>query len=190
MLKIKHRINTIEALKNTPQDMGVEVDIRSEGTQLILHHDPFQKGEAFNHYLEHFKHAFIILNVKTEGIEERVIQAMRTHSIHNYFFLDLSIPFLVKTAKKGERKIAVRYSEYEPLFFTTQFKTMVNWVWIDCFKHLPLTQKSYQELRQNFKLCLVSPELQGHPKSQIPQFKQQLQNMPCDAVCTKYPEAW
>ena len=38
---ISHRVNTIEALEATDQAYGVEVDIRSHGSQLVIHHDPF-----------------------------------------------------------------------------------------------------------------------------------------------------
>ena len=38
MRKILHRINTIAQLKNTPIKYGVEVDIRSWGEDLVIHH--------------------------------------------------------------------------------------------------------------------------------------------------------
>ena len=44
---ISHRINTSSLLKKTPKSFGVEVDIRSNGDKLIIHHDPFEKGEIF-----------------------------------------------------------------------------------------------------------------------------------------------
>ena len=31
-----HRVNTIDQLKNTPVELGVEVDIRSENKELIV----------------------------------------------------------------------------------------------------------------------------------------------------------
>ena len=36
MHRIMHRVNTIEQLLNTPVDLGVEVDIRSQGKELII----------------------------------------------------------------------------------------------------------------------------------------------------------
>ena len=52
MLKISHRVNTIESLKKIPSDMGVEIDIRSNGEDLILHHEPFEVGILFKDWLE------------------------------------------------------------------------------------------------------------------------------------------
>lgn len=190
MLKIAHRKNTIAELTATPHEYGVEIDLRSEGDEIILHHDAFQKGEKFEEWLKHFKHAFLILNTKTEGIEEKILTLINHHQIKNYFFLDLSIPFMIKQIKQGNKNIAIRYSEYEPLALAQKFKWLVDWVWIDCFKDWSLSEGDYKELKKHFKLCLVAPELQGHAPSKIEEFKNKLKQMPFDAVCTKKPEQW
>lgn len=190
MLKIAHRINTLEQLKSVPVEYGIEVDIRSEGDRLILHHDPFVKGESFEEFLVHFKHSFIVLNVKTEGIEAAILELLKKYGIKDYFFLDLSLPFLVKYAKRGEKNIAVRFSEYEPMEFVMRFKGLVDWVWVDCFTRLPLADENYAVLKENFKICLVSPELQGHPIERIGEFKSMLIGKQVDAVCTKRPDLW
>ena len=39
---IAHRINTVEELKKTPKECGVELDLRDFGDRLILQHDPFK----------------------------------------------------------------------------------------------------------------------------------------------------
>ena len=64
MQRILHRINTKKELLNTPCEFGVEVDIRSNGEQLYMHHDPFLIGENFEDWLELYNHATLILNVK------------------------------------------------------------------------------------------------------------------------------
>jgi hypothetical protein len=92
--------------------------------------------------------------------------------------------------KKGVSDIAVRFSEYEPLEFVLKFKDKVKWVWVDCFTDLPLNAENYNILKQHFKLCIVSPELQGYPVERIVEFKEKLKEMPVDAVCTKKPELW
>jgi hypothetical protein len=115
---------------------------------------------------------------------------MEKYKIENYFFLDLSLPFLIKYMKKGVSKIAVRFSEFEPLDFVMKFAGKVEWVWVDCFSDLPLNEETYPILKKYFKLCLVSPELQGYDISRIEEFKINLKNMPIDAVCTKRPDLW
>jgi hypothetical protein len=190
MLKIAHRINTISQLQNTPSEYGVEIDLRPDGDNIIIHHDPFTHGEDFEEWLKYYKHSFVILNTKAEGMEERIIALMEKHKIKDYFFLDLSLPYLIKYMKKGVTKIAVRFSEFEPLEFVLKFAGKVEWVWVDCFTDLPLNAENYIELKKHFKLCLVSPELQGFDVSRIEEFKYKLQDIPIEAVCTKRPDLW
>jgi hypothetical protein len=190
MLKIQHRVNTIAELKATPKHVGVELDLRSKGDDIIIHHDPFCDGEKLDEYLTHFNHSFIILNTKEEGLELRLLELMKRHNIENFFFLDLSMPFLIKTMNQGISNIAVRFSHYEPIEFVRKFKGKVDWVWIDYFDSLPLNQDNYDELKAHFKLCLVSPELLGHDLSRLEKVKATLRNMPLDAVCTKRPDMW
>ncbi len=189
-LKIKHRINTIEQLAATDKHIGVELDLRPYDDRIILHHDPFVPGEKFEDYLAHYHHSFIILNTKAEGMETRLLKMMEARNIQNFFFLDLSLPFLVKTIKAGCSKVAVRFSEYEPLEFVSKFEGKAEWVWIDCFSKNVLSEKVYDYLSRHFKLCIVSPELQGHPLSWIDDFKSAFRNFKIDAVCTKHPELW
>ncbi len=190
MIKIAHRINTVEQLSQVSPEYGIELDLRYEGENLIMHHDPFVTGELFEDLLKAYKHRFIILNVKTEGIEAEVLRLLEKYQIENYFFLDLSLPYLIKYMRKGEKNIAVRFSEYEPIEFVMSFKDKVEWVWVDCFTKLPLDDHSYELLKKHFKICLVSPELQGHSLERIQEFKAQLADKPIDAVCTKKPDLW
>ncbi len=165
MLIIIHRVNTIEKLKKTPCHYGVEIDVRAYEKELVLCHDPYIKGEPLKKYLEHFKHAFIIFNIKEAGIEEDVINLANKHNIKNYFLLDVEYPFIYRaTREKGFRKIAARYSEAEPIEFALLHKNMLDWVFIDTNTRLPISEKEYKELKNaGFKLCLVSPDRWGRP---------------------------
>lgn len=190
MIIIRHRINTLEALHSVPEQYGLETDIRPGTNGIIHHHDPFEDGPAWNDYLQQYRHRFLIANVKSEGIEQELITSLETRSINDYFLLDVSLPFMVKLAAKGVKNMAVRFSEYEPAELALRFAGKLNWVWVDCFTHLPLTPEIYAALKPHFRICIVSPELQGRPVETIATFRSQLQYMPPDAVCTKYPEHW
>lgn len=191
---IAHRKNTIAELSQTPSQFGIEVDIRSWGETVTIHHDPFVKGEDFSEWLKHYQHSLLILNVKEEGLEARLIELMKKHGIENYFFLDQSFPFLVKWAKLGEKRLAVRVSEYESIDTALSLKDKVNWIWVDCFTRFPLNANTAKQLKEaNFKICLVSPELQGrNAELEIPALQKLLkaENITPDAVCTKKPDLW
>jgi len=191
---ISHRRNTIEELKATPTEYGVEVDIRSDNGKLIIHHDPFSSGDDFEKWIQHYQHGTLILNVKEEGLETRLIDLMKQRGIDDYFFLDQSFPFLIKWSKLGERHCAVRVSEFESVETALTLAGKIDWVWVDCFTKFPLSGEDAKRLQDaGFKLCLVSPELQGRPaETAIPELAKLLadRQIAADAICTKKPEIW
>ncbi len=204
VLIINHRVNTIRQLSSVPLDHGAEIDIRYHNNDLIIHHDPFQhqnnKPELLKNLLEHWTHSGpLILNLKTEGVEEECISLMDFYKIKKWFFLDMSMPFMVRyslitnseSSNISPSNLAVRFSEYEPIEYALSFSGRALWVWVDCFNYLPLDLENYEKLKNaGFKICIVSPELQNHPLSKILDLKNHIKNMEIDAVCTKSPELW
>jgi hypothetical protein len=184
---IAHRINKLSELVQLPHQYGAEIDLRDRGERLILQHDPFIDGEDAEPFFEAYKHGTLILNVKSERIEYRVKELLTKFGITNYFFLDSSLPMIVKLSREGENKLAIRYSEYETIETVLAFKGKVEWVWIDCFSRLPLDREIFKTIKDaGFQTCLVSPELQGRIED-IEPYKQQLkqEGIEFDAICTK-----
>lgn len=194
MKVIAHRRNTLAELLATPVEYGVEVDIRSYGERLVMHHDPFVEGEDFVEWLDHYRHGTLILNVKEEGLEQRLLGLMAKRGIEDFFFLDQSFPFLLKTALQGERRCAVRVSEYEHIDTALTLAGKIDWAWVDCFNRFPLSGADANRLRQaGFKLCMVSPELQQRTgEGEIPALRALLaeRGIVPEAICTKWPERW
>jgi len=190
MLLIEHRVNTREHLARVPSSQGVEIDIRDYDGALRCVHDPLGTGERLDDLLAEYHQSLAIFNVKCDGLEPRIAELAEKHGVRNYFFLDVANPTLVQLVRKGVKQVAVRYSEYEPLEFAMSFAGKVDWVWVDCFTHLPLTPDVYEQLQQHFKICIVSPELQQHRRECIREYRKQLQSMPVDAVCTDFCGDW
>jgi hypothetical protein len=184
---IAHRVNTIKDLLNTPVEYGVEIDLRDFGEKLILQHDPFKDGESFEEYLKNYNHGTMILNIKSEGIETRVLKLIQQHNIKSYFFLDCSFPMINLLSSKGERNIALRFSEFEGIDTISLMSKKIEWIWVDCFTKLPISFKNYKTLKDlNYKLCLVSPELQNQDlKLELYKDYLQKENIIFDAICTK-----
>ena len=191
---IAHRRNTVVELQSTDSKFGIEVDVRSSGQRLIIHHDPFVEGTDFVEWIESYRHGTLILNVKEEGLEARLIDLMEEKGIDDYFFLDQSFPFLIKWSKAGERRCAVRVSEFESVESAMILAGRVDWVWVDCFTRFPLSNSDATLLQgAGFKLCVVSPELQGrNAETEVPilyDIMSERQIIP-NAVCTKRPDLW
>ena len=88
----------------------------------------------------------------------------------------------------GENRIALRYSELEGMDTIRNMAGRADWVWVDCFTRMPLTIEDYHEMKElGYKLCLVSPELEGREED-IETYRDQLQKIGIifDAICVKF----
>lgn len=183
---IAHRVNSVGKLRNLAPQFGVEIDLRDDfNGRIYLSHDPFEPGEDFEDYLKEYHHGTMILNIKSERIEHKTLELLKKYGIVRYFFLDSSFPMIKLLSDMGERNIALRYSELEGLDTIRNMAGRVDWVWVDCFSRLPITQKEYQELKNlGFKLCLVSPDLEGREED-IETYHDQLKKAGIifDAIC-------
>ncbi len=170
MIVVRHRINTIEGLKAVPPQYGVELDLRATPPgRLVLHHEPFTKGDDFEEYLKCFRHAFGMFNIKEMGIEDRVHKLAAVHDIKEYFVFDVETPYLWRVAGTLEgAHTAVRYSEDECIHTALSFKGKIGWVWIDTKTRLPLDAQVVEQLR-GFKTALVCPERWERPDD-IPRY--------------------
>tara|TARA_Y100001970_G_scaffold281852_1_gene393494 strand:- start:33764 stop:34351 length:588 start_codon:yes stop_codon:yes gene_type:complete len=182
---IIHRINTIGELKNVKPKFGIEIDIRSDGSQLILNHEPLQSGENFSNFLDEYSHGTLILNVKESGLEDEILRQIRMRPyIKNYFLLDVELPYLLNAVQIGERNVAVRFSELESIETVENFVGILDWVWIDTISNLPIS-KSNKSILDKFKKCLVCPERWGRPED-IPIYVEKMKayNFQINAVMT------
>ena len=114
-LIICHRKNTIKQLIDTPTEYGVEIDVRSYNNKIILNHDPMKSGESLDNWIRKYNHKFLIINIKEEGLEKYIIKILKNKKIKDFFFLDQSFPFLIKTLNSNETRCAIRFSEYEDI---------------------------------------------------------------------------
>lgn len=166
MTVIAHRINTVEELRMLPPEYGVEIDVRAYNGRLILSHDPYQSGELLADYLETVGNRFVVFNIKESGIEDDVIDLASRHDVSDYFLLDAEFPYIYQASRESSfRKMAVRFSEAEPVETALANAEYVDWVWVDTNTYLPLGQQEYSRLSEaEYKICLVSPGRWGRPE--------------------------
>lgn len=185
---IAHRINTVKELRKLPPEYGVELDLRdSLDGSIYIQHNPFEEGEDFESYLREYHHGTMILNIKSERIEIRILEMLPRYNVKNYFFLDSSFPMIYLLSGNGEKNTALRISEFEGLDTARNMKGRSNWIWVDCFSKIPIGREECEELRDlGYKLCFVSPELEGRPED-IEEYCREIKEngINFDAICTK-----
>lgn len=177
MIIIAHRQNKITDLKKLPKKFGVEIDIRHDNrnNRLYLNHE-VGDGDDLEEYLRICQNRFVVFNIKEAGTEQQCIDLAAKYVISDYFLQDVEFPYFYRaTRKEGVRKIAVRYSEAEPIEFALAQKGFCDWIWIDTNTRLPLDKNSAGLLAKNFKTCLVSPDRWGRSED-IPVYKKMMDN--------------
>lgn len=188
MLYIAHRVNEKEDLTKLNKEYGVEVDLRDNlDGRIYMQHDPFIQGQDFEEYLKNYSHNLMILNIKSERIEHKVLELVKKYKVKDYFLLDSTFPMIKLLTDQKERKIALRFSEFEGIKTLEVMQNKVDWVWVDCFTKLPINNEIYINIKNmGYKLCLVSPELQGK-QEKIEEYAGYIkeQEIVFDAICTK-----
>ena len=189
---VAHRINSINELLKVPKKYGCEIDIRSHNSKLILNHEPYSSGDCLIDYLDNYNHGLLVLNIKEAGIENDVLDAVRKRNIISFFLLDVEFPYLYRASRLGERAIAVRFSEDEPIDLVNKYNNLVDWVWIDTNTQLPLNFNNIKTL-STMQTCLVCPERWGRYNDIIPyRKKMKYLGFNPNAVMTnlKYIQLW
>lgn len=188
MQYICHRINNSSELENIPHRYGVELDLRDDlNGRIYIEHNPFTDGEDFENYLKNYSHGTMILNIKSERIEEKVLELVKKYGVKSYFFLDSSFPMIYSLSSSGIRDFALRFSEFEGPDTLVSMQGKVGWVWVDCFTRMPLDKEIYSRIKEmGYRICIVSPELQAQPEK-IETYAKQLESegVKPDAICTK-----
>lgn len=194
---IAHRINTMEELQQLPEGIGLELDLRDDlNGRIYIQHEPFIPGEDFEEYLKIYsqrkKFGTMILNVKSERIEFKILELLKKYHVTEYFFLDSSFPMIYLLSKQGEKNCALRISEFEGMDTARNMAGKISWIWVDCFQAVSINKQQLDELKNlGYRLCFVAPELQGRTTDEdFQQFLKEFEEnglslSDCDAVCTK-----
>lgn len=156
---IIHRVNNLDKLSKINKDYGVEVDVIYEKNQLLLKHSPFDTSSglvSLEDFLKVYDNKRIIINVKTSGIEEKIINTANKYS-DNFLLLDVEFPFIVKNYKNYGKYLMLRISRYESINDLQYFKNYIDWIWLDTYQSFEFN-KDFINLLNLFNICLVSIE--------------------------------
>jgi len=190
---LAHRVNSLTHLRELACFDGIEIDVRDYEGQIFLSHDPFQDVHSlcqFNcEFLNCLNPRSLIVNVKSERIENKVLELIKTSEFTgDWFFLDSSFSMLVSQGRR--LPFAARLSEYEPIELGQLLYSqgLIQWLWIDTFTKLPLSKRTVAWIKDcGIKTCLTSPDLLGRPNDIVPysHIMRRLDFRP-DAICCKF----
>jgi glycerophosphoryl diester phosphodiesterase len=173
---------------------GTETDIRDYCGELVISHDmAHSKCMPFNDFLDIYspysKKLPIALNVKADGLQDNLLKALNKYKVTNYFVFDMSVPDGLGYLKSG-LKTFTRQSEFEPI---PSFYEAAHGVWLDEFEGHWINQTIVlNHLRQQKKVCIVSPELHRRPNENewmdYKKINDELKDKENLMICTDFPE--
>lgn len=169
---------------------GTETDVRDYNGKLVISHDiPDSSAISFEEFLEIYcsydKNLFLALNIKSDGLQNKLQEILAKFQVNNYFVFDMSVPDGLKYLQQKIHSFT-RQSEYEkePSFYED-----ADGVWLDSFKSDWIENDLILEhLRKGKKVCLVSPDLHKRNHLEIWQRYQTLRSENNLFLCTDFPE--
>ena len=172
---------------------GIETDIRDSIGELVISHDCPQGGEprltdVLELYSRYPQAQTLALNVKSDGLQSKLKEALDQFPGTDAFVFDMSVPDM-RGYLAASMPAFTRQSEYEP---EPAFYDESEGVWLDCF-----VQEGYidpgnveKHLEAGKRVAIVSPELH---KREADAYWQLLAGLPCLSrpdvmLCTDYPD--
>lgn len=186
--------NSFRALTRAFENgFGIETDIRDDHGKLVISHNIPQEpclelDEVLSAYSAKDKGLVLALNIKADGLQELLKQALAKYELQHYFVFDMSIPEQI-VYEKQNFIFYTRHSDVEP--HCVQYESAQG-VWLDSFyDDAWLTSEIiWKHLNNGKKVCIVSPELHGkeYHSTWKMLLAENLHQNPDVMLCTDVPE--
>ena len=186
---VAHRQNNMKTLNrlNSINVNSIEIDLRSDSKEIIISHDPFNKGLILKKNLDKLKKFLLIVDIKGTGFSEKVYKMLKKNKIKFIFLNLIASEFDYMISKSYSNNLFLRFSSFEKPNLTNKIFKNVEWVWLDYFQKELISIKEYKYLKIQKKICLTSPDLIYKDINETIKYIEHLNknNIQLDMVCTK-----
>ncbi|MGL4667132.1 MAG: hypothetical protein ACRCWR_04300 [Saezia sp.] len=183
--------NTKEAFERSlTLGFGMETDIRDLAGELVMSHDmPLGSAMTLKAYLDivnSFKKEYTLaLNIKADGLATALKCHLSANTHLDCFVFDMSVPDMLGYFKENIPVFA-RMSEVEK---NPSWVEKCTGIWLDAFElQWYDTALINKLLKQNLRVCIVSPELHGREFRGFWNDLYALRDEPRLMICTDHPE--
>ncbi len=154
--------NTIIAFENSFKNgFGTETDFRDYRGELVISHDIANENcipasRFFEIYKSYTIQSTLALNIKSDGLQKKLLELLKKYEVENYFVFDMSIPDTLGYLK-NVIPFYTRQSEYEliPSLYEES-----KGIWLDCFEKIWFTEELINNhISQAKTIACVSPDL-------------------------------
>ncbi|WP_347290660.1 phosphodiesterase [Kluyvera georgiana] len=155
--------NKLEAFSRSfSLGFGTETDVRDYCGELVISHDiPIGNEISFESFLSVYSSFKIdsplALNIKADGLQDKIESALSRYDIHNAFVFDMSVPDELIYLKNTKNNVYSRCSEFEQ---DVAFYDSCSGIWLDCFNSIWYDDSIIKKFINDGKsVCVVSSEL-------------------------------
>lgn len=167
---------------------GTETDLRDAGGEIVISHDPPVGGEVtFDGLLELLgdRQLPLALNIKADGLADRVESTLAAHGVTTGFVFDMSVPDA--RTYHGRVPAFTRVSEEERV---PAWLTQSEGIWLDSFGPTWFGVGEIEEyLERGLRVCVVSSELHGREPDALWEMLRPVAAAESLMLCTDLPVA-
>lgn len=171
---------------------GTETDLRDLGGQLVVSHDPppmdaMPVDDLFAQVASYDPNLSMALNIKADGLQSMVMDAVKQHGLTGCFVFDMAVPDAVQWLKT-DMPVFTRHSDVEKV---PALYDQAAGVWLDGFYSDWWDMGTIAaHLDAGKRIAIVSPELHGRSHTAL---WTQIRDAPvCHSddiiLCTDIPE--
>jgi len=184
--KSKDEQNTRIAFERAfDNNFGVETDLRDICGEIVISHNMPKGNEiTFDEVLQILdgRNLTLALNIKADGLGEKISDTLNKYSHKNYFTFDMSVPDMVVQSKLGLRFFTGKSDIINPPIMYRE----ASGIWLDSFYSDWFSESDISSIMSDKKaICIVSPELHHREHSKIWQKYKGIKDI---MLCTDYPQ--
>ena len=179
-----------KAFKN---NFGIETDIRDCNGKILISHDmptgkEIELYNLLNLYVSNQTKVSLLLNIKSDGLHNKLLEIMKEFPRIDFFCFDMSVPDM-KIYANSKIPFLTRLSDYEKdLCFIDEAKG----IWLDAFNNDWYNKRTINKLIKMDKLVfIVSSECHNRPYKKCWQRLKKM-NLPWSSkkifLCTDFPK--
>lgn len=148
---------------------GTETDLRDLDGQLVVSHDPPHKGaisagDMFSQVSAHDPDLIMALNIKADGLQAMVSDAVKRHGLTGCFVFDMAVPDAVQWLKT-DIAVFTRHSDVEDV---PALYDQAAGIWLDAFQSDWWDMSTITaHLEAGMRVAVVSPELHGRSHTSV-----------------------
>ncbi len=190
---IKEKNSKVAFEKSFKLGFGTETDIRDFNGELVISHDiPDVNCLELERFLELYVTSnntdlTLALNIKSDGLQAKLLEQIKAFGIENYFVFDMSIPDTINYLINNTHFFS-RQSEYEK---TPVFYENCSGIWLDSFEGNWYNKDVVlNHLNEHKKVAIVSSELHKRDHKELWAFMRinKLHTNENIILCTDIPE--